>query len=215
MDFIPQIKMDFIPDDEEDIDNDEKPLIESDDEDDELPVQPSSTEPIKEIVEEPSNPRDEMNTHEIFSNAPIKFKKNGQPKKARKPMTDEHKLKMKTAREKKQKEKRESMVILKQEKDLLRIKKVKEVTQLKDEVENNIKPNSLINACGVKQYHYSNNMDVEKAVLDGITKYEIVRKQRKLEKKQMKEEEEAKSKVQQTLLRAINPRDNNMFSGCY
>ena len=207
MDFIPQIKMDFIPDDEEDIDNDENPLVESDDEEeDELPVQPSPTEPIKEIVEEPSNPRDEMNTAEIFSNAPIKFKKNGQPKKARKPMSDDHKLKMKTAREKKQKEKRESMVILKQEKDLLRIKKVKEVTELKDEVENNIKP---------KQYHYSNNMDVEKAVLDGITKYEIVRKQRKLEKKQMKEEEEAKSKVQQTLLRAINPRDNNMFSGCY
>tara|TARA_R110002126_G_scaffold61513_1_gene158974 strand:- start:895 stop:1260 length:366 start_codon:yes stop_codon:yes gene_type:complete len=121
-------------------------------------------------------------------------------------MSDEHKLKMKTAREKKQKEKRESMVILKQEKDLLRIKKVKEVTELKDEVENNIKP---------KQYHYSNNMDVEKAVLDGITKYEIVRKQRKLEKKQLKEEEEAKSKVQQTLLRAINPRDNNPFMGCY
>jgi len=207
MDFIPQIKMDFIPDDEEDIDNDENPLVESDDEEeDELPVQPSPTEPIKEIVEEPSNPRDEMNTAEIFSNAPIKFKKNGQPKKARKPMSDEHKLKMKTAREKKQKEKRESMVILKQEKDLLRIKKVKEVTELKDEVENNIKP---------KQYHYSNNMDVEKAVLDGITKYEIVRKQRKLEKKKMKEEEEAKSKVQQTLLRAINPRDNNPFHLCY
>ena len=165
MDFIPQIKMDFIPDD---IDNDENPLVESDDEEeDELPVQPPPTEPIKEIVEEPSNPRDEMNTAEIFSNAPIKFKKNGQPKKARKPMSDEHKLKMKTAREKKQKEKRESMVILKQEKDLLRIKKVKEVTELKDEVENNIKP---------KQ----NNIDVEKAVLDGITKYEIVRKQRKL-----------------------------------
>tara|TARA_R110000796_G_scaffold170437_1_gene287299 strand:- start:97 stop:726 length:630 start_codon:yes stop_codon:yes gene_type:complete len=209
MDFIPQIKMDFIPDDKEDIDNDENPLVESDDEDEdeeELPVQPPPTEPIKEIVEEPSNPRDEMNTAEIFSNAPIKFKKNGQPKKARKPMSDDHKLKMKTAREKKQKEKRESMVILKQEKDLLRIKKVKEVTELKDEVENNIKP---------KQYHYSNNMDVEKAVLDGITKYEIVRKQRKLEKKQMKEEDEAKSKVQQTLLRAINPRDTNMFSGCY
>ena len=209
MDFIPQIKMDFIPDDKEDIDNDENPLVESDDEDEdeeELPVQPPPTEPIKEIVEEPSNPRDEMNTAEIFSNAPIKFKKNGQPKKARKPMSDDHKLKMKTAREKKQKEKRESMVILKQEKDLLRIKKVKEVTELKDEVENNIKP---------KQYHYSNNMDVEKAVLDGITKYEIVRKQRKLEKKKMKEEEEAKSKVQQTLLRAINPRDTNMFSGCY
>ena len=206
MDFIPQIKMDFIPDDEEDIDNDENPLVESDDEEDELPVQPPPTEPIKEIVEEPSNPRDEMNTAEIFSNAPIKFKKNGQPKKARKHMSDDHKLKMKTAREKKQKEKRESMVILKQEKDLLRIKKVKEVTELKDEVENNIKP---------KQYHYSNNMDVEKAVLDGITKYEIVRKQRKLEKRQLKEEEEAKSKVQQTLLRAINPRDNNPFMGCY
>jgi len=202
MDFIPQIKMDFIPDDEEDIDNDENPLVESDEEEDELPVQPPPTEPIKEIVEEPSNPRDEMNTAEIFSNAPIKFKKNGQPKKARKPMSDEHKLKMKTAREKKQKEKRESMVILKQEKDLLRIKKVKEVTELKDEVENNIKP---------KQ----NNIDVEKAVLDGITKYEIVRKQRKLEKKKKKEEEEAKSKVQQTLLRAINPRDTNMFAGCY
>ena len=206
MDFIPQIKMDFIPDDEEDIDNDENPLVESDDEDVELPVQPSPTEPIKEIVEEPSNPRDEMNTAEIFSNAPIKFKKNGQPKKARKPMSDDHKLKMKTAREKKQKEKRESMVILKQEKDLLRIKKVKEVTELKDEVENNIKP---------KQYHYSNNMDVEKAVLDGITKYEIVRKQRKLEKKKQKEEDDAKSKIQETLLRAINPRDTNMFAGCY
>tara|TARA_R110000772_G_scaffold23430_1_gene62695 strand:+ start:316 stop:933 length:618 start_codon:yes stop_codon:yes gene_type:complete len=205
MDFIPEIKMDFIPDEEE-IDNEQNPLIESDDEDDELPVQPSPTPPLQEIVEEPSNPRDKMNTDEIFSDAPIKFKKNGQPKKTRKPMTDEHKLKMKTAREKKQKEKRESMVILKQEKDLLRIKKVKEVTQLKDEVENNVKP---------KQYHYSNNMDVEKAVLDGITKYEIVRKQRKLEKKKKKEEEDAKSQVQQTLLRAINPRDNNMFAGCY
>jgi len=205
MDFIPEIKMDFIPDEEE-IEDEQNPLIESDDEDDELPVQPSPTPPLQEIVEEPSNPRDKMNTDEIFSDAPIKFKKNGQPKKIRKPMTDEHKLKMKTAREKKQKEKRESMVILKQEKDLLRIKKVKEVTQLKDEVENNVKP---------KQYHYSNNLDVEKAVLDGITKYEIVRKQRKLEKKKKKEEEDAKSQVQQTLLRAINPRDNNPFMGCY
>ena len=127
-------------------------------------------------------------------------------------MSEEHKLKMKTAREKKQKEKRESMIILKQEKDLLRIKKVKEVTLLKEEVENDVKPQS-------KQ---SPNINIEDAVLEGIAKYEIVRKKRKAEKRQQKDEDLAKQKIKDTLIRAINPRghnnnnnNNNMFYGYY
>ena len=97
------------------------------------------------------------------------------------------------------------MVILKQEKDLLRIKKVKEVTLLKEEVENDVKPQS-------KQ---SPNINIEEAVLDGIAKYEIVRKKRKAVKRQQKDEDEAKQKIKDTLLRAINPKDHNPFQNCY
>ena len=230
MDYLPRIKMDFIPDDSE-IEIDEKvenEKITKNDKNDKNDPKTQETDPnfiydeelventavksgendaevgIKAVVVIPKNEKEEIVKDDIFD-MPVKLKKNGQPRKKRPPMTEEHKAKMKAAREKKQKEKREAQTILKQEKDLLRKKKVKDVTALKEEIENP-KPKPPP----------KKEINIEQAVMDGIMKYETIRKQRKSEKKKVQQEEAEKKKLQDTLLRAVRPqKNNNPYANCY
>ena len=91
MDFIPKVKMDYNPDTEEANPNfvyeedNESVVSETVEEQAEQPEEPKEEEPVSKINEE-----------EIFTDIPKKPK----PKKTRKPMSEEHKAKLKLAREK-------------------------------------------------------------------------------------------------------------------
>ena len=212
MDYLPKVKLDYVP---------QEPVITA-------KVEEKIEEPIEEtkepepIIDEPVVPKDNIQPEEIFSNLPkkeVKYNKNGTVKKPRPPMTEEHKAKMKAAREKTQKEKREARELMKQEKVLLRQKKVKEVSKLKKEVE---EPEEITKEEEPKKEEptkQSEAIDIEKAVLDGIMKYETIRKTRKADKKKEKEKEASDKQIRDTLLRATNPKPsgykNSPYAFCY
>ena len=87
MDFIPKVKMDFIPDDIDDDTAEENPQFVYDDDD-----VKEAEEMISEAEINPS--MNGINEEEIFEDIPKKVKKK------RKPMSEEHKAKLKIAREK-------------------------------------------------------------------------------------------------------------------
>jgi len=170
----------------------------------------------------------ELTVDEIFQNGgvpkpKIKLTKKGVPFKKRPPLSEAHKEKLKSARMKAVKvrqaraaEKKEEKDLDKEEKDLLKKQRVKKVRKLKEEVEESepfeeiVKPSPLAK---VKK-----DIDVEQAILEGITKYEIIRKQRKKEKRENIAKEKEEELVRDTLRRAIAPRQKvaNPFSGiCY
>ena len=199
MDYLPKVKMDYVP---------TEPIITA-------KIEEKIEEPIEEtkepepLLDEPVVAKDNIQPEEIFSNLPkkeVKYNKNGTVKKPRPPMTEEHKAKMKAARERTQKEKREVRDIMKQEKVLLRQKKVKEVSKLKKEIEDETKEPEEIIPSIEKPTKQSEPVDIEKAVLDGIMKYETLRKSRKVEKKKVKEKEASNKQIRDTLLRATNPK---------
>ena len=106
MDFLPEVKMDFIPSDEE---------VDSDDDDGEIVIE-ETEEPVVEETEEveesidkkvpvaksipvAKSKRDDMNVDDIFTMPMQKEKltKKGLPRKKRPPMTEAHKEKLKFA----------------------------------------------------------------------------------------------------------------------
>ena len=96
-------------------------------------------------------------------------------------------------------------------KELLKKQKVRKVQKLKEEVEDEpIKP--------VKEIKETKKeVDVEKAVLEGITKYELIRKQRKKEKREQEAKEKEENLVRETLRRAVapTPKAYNPYASCY
>jgi hypothetical protein len=213
MDYLPKVKLDYVP---------TEPVITAKIE--EKPVEETKEpEPEPEpLIDEPVVPKDNIQPEEIFANLPkkeVKYNKNGTVKKPRPPMTEEHKAKMKAAREKTQKAKREARELIKEEKVLLRQKKVKEVSKLKKEIEEPeeiTKEEEPIKEEPTKQ---TEPIDIEKAVLDGIMKYETIRKTRKADKKKEKEKEASDKQIRDTLLRATNPNPsgykNSPYAFCY
>ena len=215
MDYLPKVKMDYVP---------TEPIITA-------KVEEKIEEPVEEtkepepIIDEPVVPKDNIQPEEIFANLPkkeVKYNKNGTVKKPRPPMTEEHKAKMKAARERTQKAKREARDLIKQEKVLLRQKKVKEVSKLKKEVEDPIEteePTKEEEPIIEEPTKQSEPVDIEKAVLDGIMKYETIRKTRKADKKKEKEKEASDKQIRDTLLRATNPKPsgykNSPYAFCY
>jgi hypothetical protein len=210
MDYLPKVKLDYVP---------QEPIITA-------KVEEKIEEPIEEtkepepLLDEPVVPKDNIQPEEIFSNLPkkeVKYNKNGTVKKPRPPMTEEHKAKMKAAREKTQKAKREARELMKEEKVLLRQKKVKEVSKLKKEVEDPVEEEIKVEP--PPQIEKSEPVDIEKAVLDGIMKYETIRKSRKADKKKEKEKEASDKQIRDTLLRATNPNPsgykNSPYAFCY
>ena len=147
--------------------------------------------------------------------------KKGKPFKKRPPMSEEHKEKLKAARvkaievrQKKAAEKKASKALDNEEKELLKKQKVRKVQKLKEEVEEDI-PAPLKEIKEIKETR--KEVDVEKAVLEGITKYELIRKQRKKEKREQEAKEKEENLVRETLRRAVapTPKAYNPYASCY
>ena len=237
MSFIPEVKMDFIPsDDDEDIDletGEKNPNFIYDEFDErkdktqeeiqEEKEEEKEEESIEEVVPKAKSKRDGMDVNEIF-NMPvdpnIKLTKKGKPRKQRPPMTEAHKEKLKAARVKamaarqtKAKERQEAKLLEKQEKELLKQQKVKRVKQLKEEVEEDIKPQILKEN---KKEQMFSKKDLEDAQLNAIMNYEKIRKQRKDKKKKEEEENREHEKIKSQLRRAVTKQQEyNPFQNCY
>jgi len=210
MSFMPEVKMDFIPSDNE-----------SDNESENQSVEEDVTLPTLNEAEI----KDDMNVDEIF-NMPvvqpletnIKLTKKGKPRKKRPPMSEEHKAKLALAREKamaarkkKAQEKKENKALELEEKELLKKQKVKRVKKLKEEVEEVTPAPSL-----VKEQSFT-KQDLEEAQLQAIMNYEKIRKSRKEQKKIQQEKDKEQQALRNQIRRAVAPpqKEYNMFEGCY
>lgn len=215
MDFIPKVKMDFVPDDIDDETGEDNPQFVYDEEEGKEAEEVITKEPEPEESEiNPSmNGMGEMNEEEIFEDIPKK------PKKKRKPMSEEHKAKLKLAREKamkvkkekalerkKMKEKEQKIKELNKKETELKVKsaenRVKELEkQVHDPIEKPLPRQESVAPSFTKK-------DLEEAQLTAIMKYEALRKERKKQKNIKKEEEKERENMASTLHRALNPRNN-------
>lgn len=226
---MPEVKMDFIPDDYDEIDASES-ASEIDDFDPDKDVSLASEDEedlIKKVVPKAKSKRDDMNIDEIF-NMPqtqepikpevnfVKLTKKGKPRKQRPPMSEEHKQKLALAREKamesrkkKAQERKENKALETEEKELLKKQKVKRVNQLKEEV---LEEPTKIN----KESSFSKK-DLEDAQLQAIMNYEKIRKQRKEEKKDRQKQEAEQEALKAQLRQAVAPpkQEYNPFQNCY
>ncbi len=235
---MPEVKMDFIPEDmtdeeESTIDtdefNEEKDKTQEEIEDDKEELQTN----LEKVVPKTKSKREDMNVNEIFNmpealvepqepQANVKLTKKGKPRKKRPPMSEEHKAKLALAREKamearkkKAQEKKENKALELEEKELLKKQKVKRVKQLKEEVdEGSILDPSISNS---KKEQSFTKKDLEEAQLQAIMNYEKIRKSRKAEKQERLKKEKEEEAFKAQLRRAVAPpqKEYNPFSGCY
>lgn len=241
MSFMPEVKMDFIPEDmsdeesinidefNEDKDKTQEEIEANIDNDIAAPREVEEESPISNSknskIPKAKSKRDEMNINEIF-NMPegvtpnIKLTKKGKPRKQRPPMSEEHKAKLAKAREKamearkkKAQEKKENKALEKEEKELLKKQKVKRVKQLKEEVENN-EEGSILDP--PKKEQSFSKKDLEEAQLQAILNYEKIRKTRKAEKQERQKKEREEEALKAQLRRAVAPpQEYNPFHSCY
>jgi len=168
----------------------------------------------------------EVNPNFIYSEKPKSKPKVISEKKPRKPMSEEHKQKLALAREKamevrkaKAIEKKKMKELENEEKELLKKQKVKKVQKLKEIIENSdeeeIKPTTKI----INNQPSITKKDLEEAQFDAIMRYEMLRKQRKAEKK----EKEMIESQKRELLRKLTPQQqtykyrdgSNRWDMCY
>ena len=229
MDFLPEVKMDFIPSDEEADDDevsDENDVVVE--EKVEMVIE-EEEESIQSKVPVAKSKREDMNVDEIF-NMPqkeVKLTKKGVPRKQRPPMSEEHKEKLKFAREKamasrksKAKERKESKALDLEEKELLKKQKVKRVKKLKEEVDDDteeVNPNFVYEDTKKSKNKQSfSKEDLEDAQLNAILNYEKIRKERKKEKHEKLKQNADQEQLKQKLRRAVAPtQEYNPFNGCY
>ena len=231
MSFIPEVKMDFIPSDDDD-ENDDNITTEIEDFDEdkditqeEIEEQKKDIEVEEDIVPTAKSKREGMDVNEIFNmptDTNVKLTKKGKPRKKRPPMTEEHKEKLKAARVKamearkaKAQEKKDAKALEKEEKELLKKQKVKRVKQLKEEVEEETKPK-------IRDADYPvstiTKKDLEEAQLNAIINYEKIRKQRKQQKKIDQEKNKEQEAIRNQIRRAVAPPQQeyiNPFANCY
>jgi hypothetical protein len=108
MDFLPEVQMDFIPsDDESNIGENIEDEVDDFNEDKDISQEDIQESKIEKVVPKAKSKREDMNVNDIF-NLPndgtiqkdVKLTKKGKPRKQRPPMSEEHKEKLKIAREK-------------------------------------------------------------------------------------------------------------------
>ena len=242
MDFIPKVKMNFDPDEVMDADletEEENPQFVYDDNETQSGEEVVEVNDAKaEFIPKPS--KNEIFEEEIFHDIPKKVKarksiveevqkeeafasqaeeetppKKEKEKKKRKPMTEEHKAKLKLAREKayqarlvNSEARKKDKAMEKEEKELLKLKKVKDLQKLKKSVMEEEEPKVV-----VKKEKQLTKEDLQEAQLQAIMKYEYLRKERKEVKKKAQEEAEHNQKVRAKLMNARNPR--NKFGSSY
>ena len=214
MSFMPEVKMDFIPSDneedkiesDEEVESHEEDKIESDEEEDKIEIE----KPIVKLENK------DLDIDEIFEN--VKLTKKGVPRKKRAPMTEAHKEKLKGARVKamaarqaKAKERKEGKQLDLEEKDLLKKQRIKKVKKLKEEVEED----ENVEIIKEKVISFT-KADLEEAQLQAIINYDKIRKTRKKEKQIKTSKDKEEQKLRDTLTQAINPKKEwNPYSGCY
>ena len=179
----------------------------------------------KIAVEEPVNAETGEVDQQFIYEEPAPEPKKEKPvkvKKPRKPMSEEHKAKLAMAREKAMAvrkanalEKKQMKEIEKETTNLRKKKKMKEFEQLKTEVNEDIPPQK--STIAEKPVSTFSKKDLEDAQLEAITKYEVLRKARKEEKKK----QQAIDNQKKELMNKINPtkaryRDgSNPWDMCY
>ena len=229
MSFIPEVKMDFIPSDDEDVEDNITAEIDDFDEEKDTTQEEIEEQKVDEVVEEAiptaKSKRDGMDVNEIF-NMPndtfvkdVKLTKKGKPRKARPPMTEAHKEKLKAARVKamavrkaKAQERKDVKSLEKEEKELLKKQKVKRVKQLKEEVEEDVPSKQPI------QEQIFSKKDLEEAQLNAIMNYEKLRKSRKEQKKIDQEKNKEQEAIRNQIRRAVAPAQPeyvNPYANCY
>ena len=192
---MPEVKMDFIP---EDMTDEEESTIDTDEFNEEKDKTQEEIEEGKEeedliekVVPKTKSKREDMNVNEIFNmpeaiapkeQEPVKLTKKGKPRKKRPPMSEEHKAKLALAREKamearkkKAQEKKENKALDLEEKELLKKQKVKRVKQLKEEVDEGSILDPISNS---KKEQSFTQKDLEEAQLQAIMNYEKINKER-------------------------------------
>ena len=179
---------------------------------------------IKEVVEETQpSPPTKMTKAEIFdipSPKQDKPKKEKKERKKRPPMSEEHKEKLKKAREKALEIRRRNAKEKKEMKELEKRAKQKKKDNLKKfvegETETDNEPKTKIVEKVIKQ-----DIDVEKAVLDGIMKYETIRKSRKKKKEEEKQLQREKEQLKKQINNAVQPQgavyhgQHGYFDNCF
>ena len=231
---MPEVKMDFIPEDMTD-DEDEIQVAELDEfnEDKDKTQEEIEIQEVEE-VEQPKIPkakskREDMNIDDIFNmpqpkvtsgqppqeaqaaQAEVKLTKKGKPRKKRPPMSEEHKAKLALAREKamasrkkKAQERKENKALETEEKELLKKQKVKRVKKLKEEVEDD--DGSILDPPTKKEsIQMFSKQDLEEAQLQAIMNYEKIRKTRKAEKQVRQKKEAEQEALKAQLRRAVAP----------
>tara|TARA_R110000851_G_scaffold258693_1_gene411153 strand:- start:2585 stop:3220 length:636 start_codon:yes stop_codon:yes gene_type:complete len=211
MDFLPVVKMDYVPDEVVEADTDNV----SDEEVEEVEAMPMPVEDDtdEEDIFEPQTP-----AVRVKAVADVKLTKKGVPRKKRAPMTEDHKVKLQAARVKavaarKQKaiDNKASKELEKEEKELLKKQKVKRVQKLKEEVEQEetfIKEPIKFKSSFTKE-------DLEDAQLQAIMSYEKIRKERKKVKETDRKINYEKEVLQETIRRVVQPKDTNPYQNCY
>jgi len=237
MSFMPEVKMDFIPDDmtddESEIGVEEVEEIEDFDQEKDKTqeeIEEDEPPPAPEKIPKAKSKRDDMDINDIFNmpqsvkdviDPTVKLTKKGKPRKKRPPMSEEHKAKLALAREKamaarkkKAQEKKENKALEIEEKELLKKQKVKRVKKLKEEVEDN-EDMSKIDI--IKKEQTFTKQDLEEAQLQAIMNYEKIRKSRKAEKQVRQKKEAEQEALKAQLRRAVAPpqQEYNPFNGCY
>ena len=236
MSFLPEVKMDFIPSDNEDenaseVGDNVEVNVEEFDEEKDVSQEEIQESKIEKVVPKAKSKREDMNVNDIFNmpegskvndviiNDPnVKLTKKGKPRKPRPPMSEAHKEKLKLAREKamasrkaKAQERKDSKALEKEEKELLKKQKVKRVQKLKEEVEEDIPFKEV-----VKEQSFTKK-DLEEAQLQAIMNYEKIRKSRKAEKQERQKKDAEQEAIKNQLRRAVAPpqQEYNPFNGCY
>jgi len=237
MDFLPEVVDNFEPDE-----NDMNIKVEvedlSDDDEGDVPVDEpttidTTTDTIEEVMPKPKSKKEKLNVNEVFDlpketpiqpietpPANVKLTKKGVPRKKRPPMSEEHKQKLALAREKamaarkkKAADKKVAKALELEEKELLKKQKHKRVQKLKEEVEEDIKPNEP-----KPNGNFFTKEQLEEAQLNAIMNYEKIRKTRKAEKKEKQKKDMEQEALKQTIRRAVQPQQEyNPFlaAGCY
>lgn len=144
-------------------------------------------------------------------------------------MTEEHKAKLALAREKALAKRRENAARKKEIKQLHKEEEEQKYQQLKQRVRTNktAKQEKVIESSGVIEEEVKKELkktnknytqeDLDNAVLNGIMKYEVIRKERKKKKQEQKELNNHEEKVRQQVRQIINKpvQDYNFFDNCY
>lgn len=241
----PRVQFDFEPDlsdfeeQHEDVSIDHTPSITTEihDDDSESVMLPEVIEePIveKEIFDMAENIREEVPVETLRAEPqllkkPAKINKNGKP---RKPMSEAHKAKLASSREKalqarklKAEERKKAKELEKEERELLKAQKVKRVQKLREEVNDEEAPTAPQPSVPAPQAQQSTQSfsreDLERAQLDAIIKYEALRKNRKEEKKKKEMLEKQQQDMRNKIKRATEPQQykygdgSNRWDNCY